>query len=174
MLWFVLRRLALLPLLVVLISIIIFGLTQALPGSVAQMILGEYQNPEALAALELKLGLKDPLYVQYGRWFGHAIRGQFGESLVMNRPIAPILRNALWRTAALAILSLVSVTLIGIDGGVQDLRGDGVDAAADPSRPRRETTVDLIGHPEEQLLHPTMLAIHVSDSKHRVEPRVWR
>src|SRR5262245_55692230 len=131
MLWYVVRRLAALPLLVLLMSLIIFGLTQALPGNVAQMILGQYQNPEALAALEAKLGLKDPLYVQYGRWFGSVIRGQLGDSLVMYRPIAPILVNAFLRTLALAVLSIICVSIIGIALGLAGAvrRGSAVDYA---------------------------------------------
>jgi peptide/nickel transport system permease protein len=131
MLWYVVRRLAALPLLVLLMSLIIFGLTQALPGNVAQMILGQYQNPEALAALEAKLGLKDPLYVQYGRWFGSVIRGQLGDSLVMDRPIAPILVDAFLRTLALAVLSIICVSIIGIGLGLAGAvkRGSAVDYA---------------------------------------------
>src|SRR5207253_5344581 len=58
----------------------IFGLTQALPGDVARMIVGQFYDPVAVDALRKDLGLNDPLYVQYGRWASHALQGDFGRS----------------------------------------------------------------------------------------------
>ena len=49
-------------------SILIFAIVHILPGNVAYAILGEYATPSAVATLEAKLGLNDPLAMQYWRW----------------------------------------------------------------------------------------------------------
>jgi peptide/nickel transport system permease protein len=49
-------------------SMLIFGITQILPGNVAYVIAGNSRRPTSCSAIELKLGLNDPVYVQYWRW----------------------------------------------------------------------------------------------------------
>ena len=99
-------------------TILIFGIVHLLPGNVAYMILGEYATAEAIATLERRLGLNDPLHVQYWRWFSGMLAGDFGESLVMERPVGPLIVEALGRSAILAAISIVLVALIGIALGV--------------------------------------------------------
>ena len=115
---YVLRRLGYMLILLFVVSILIFGITHALPGNVAKVILGQYATTETLHALELKLGLNDPLYVQYEHWIGPLFRGDLGESLLMNRPIAPVIVEHLARSAGLAVISLVTAAFLGICLGV--------------------------------------------------------
>ncbi len=118
MLFYTLRRLVLVVLLLGVMSVLLFAVTQVLPGNVARMILGQFATADAIEAVETRLGLKDPLAVQYGRWFSQIVRGDFGQSLIMERPIGPVLTEALGRSAVLAALSFVLVTSIGIFLGV--------------------------------------------------------
>ncbi len=118
MILYTLRRLALIVLLLWVMSVLLFAITQVLPGNVARMILGQFATADAIEAVETKLGLKDPLAVQYGRWFSNLIRGDFGQSLIMERPIGPLLSEALGRSAILACLSFVLVASAGILLGV--------------------------------------------------------
>ena len=115
---YVLRRLVYLVIILALLTVLIFGITQALPGNVARMILGSYNAPETLRALEEKLGLNDPLAVQYWRWVKRFARGDLGESLVMDRPIGPVVAEAFRNSLALAVLSILSVSVIGIGTGI--------------------------------------------------------
>jgi ABC-type dipeptide/oligopeptide/nickel transport system permease component len=55
------------------------------------MIMGTQSNPEALAGLRESLGLNDPLIVQYGRWIGGMLTGDWGTSLIFKKPIAELL-----------------------------------------------------------------------------------
>ncbi len=118
MILYTLRRLALIFLLLWVMSVLLFAITQVLPGNVARMILGQFATADAIEAVETRLGLKDPLVVQYGRWFSHILRGDFGQSLIMERPIGPVLAEALGRSAVLAALSFVLVASVGILLGV--------------------------------------------------------
>jgi len=115
---FVARRLLYILIALWVISLIVFSITQILPGNVAIMILGEHKEPEILRALETKLGLNDPAQVQYMRWFGGVLRGDFGSSIVMDRPVLPLLWERLQRSAGVAIVSLLLTAFIGIVLGV--------------------------------------------------------
>jgi len=99
-------------------TVLVFAIVHLLPGSVAHMILGEFATADAIAALEERLGLNDPLPVQYWRWFSGLLQGDFGMSLTMDRPVGPILFEALGRSAILAGISIVLVAIVGIALGV--------------------------------------------------------
>jgi peptide/nickel transport system permease protein len=101
-----------------LLSILVFGVTQLLPGNVAQMILGPYASPETQAALEENLGLNEPMVEQYVHWLTGFVSGDWGESLRLSQEIRPILLLRLQNSAYLAIFSLIGVTIIGIGLGV--------------------------------------------------------
>ena len=93
------RRLALFALTLLLISVVTFAITNILPGDVATMIMGTRGNPTSLAALRDKLGLNDPLIVQYGRWIGGMLTGDWGVSLRFKEPITELLAQKLTASA---------------------------------------------------------------------------
>jgi peptide/nickel transport system permease protein len=96
------------------ITLLVFLVTHLLPGNVAVMILGQYQNVEQLRALEAKLGLNDPLPVQYWRWLRGILHGDLGTSVVMDRPVAPILWERIERSAPVALGALLVTAVVGI------------------------------------------------------------
>jgi len=113
-----LKRLAYIFFILWLISIIIFSITQILPGNVAKMIMDQWATPESIQALEKKLGLNDPLYTQYLRWAKSIIGGEFGLSLTTDQPIITLISTPLQRSATLAILSFFIVAVSGIFLGI--------------------------------------------------------
>jgi peptide/nickel transport system permease protein len=124
---FVGRRLGLLALVMGIVSVLIFGVVQILPGDVAVMILGTSATPADLAALRQKLGLDRPAPLRYADWVSGAVRGEWGTSLLYQVPVRPLVLERLWRSAVLAVLALaVAVPLaIGL-GVVSALRRNGV------------------------------------------------
>ncbi len=82
------------------------------------MILGQQATPETLAALRVRLGLDQPAYLRYLQWIGGVLHGDWGESLVMNLPVGPILAQRLRNSMTLALLALLVGTPLGILGGV--------------------------------------------------------
>jgi peptide/nickel transport system permease protein len=56
-------------------SVLIFWATQVMPGDVAQMIVGQFATDEQIKAVRGRLGLNDPIHVQYLRWAGGLLRG---------------------------------------------------------------------------------------------------
>ena len=115
---YILTRLASLALILVVMSVLIFLVTQAMPGDVASMIAGQFASKEVVDAIAVKLGLDQPLIVQYGRWAGGILQGDLGRSLVLEQPIGPILMEALARSLVLAVVALAGVAVVGIALGV--------------------------------------------------------
>ena len=112
------QRLVVLAVSLGLLTVVVFGLTQALPGDVARMIVGQFYDPVAVDALRKDLGLNDPLYVQYGRWASHVLQGDFGRSLVIKRPVAPIVADAFLKSLSLGVCTVVVVGIFGTALGV--------------------------------------------------------
>src|SRR5471032_801389 len=102
----------------VIMSILVFLATHALPTNTAAMILGQYSTPETQKALEHKLGLDLPLVVQYWNWASLVLQGDLGQSLVMERPIAPMLWDAFGKSAILAVSAMAVVAIVGPALGV--------------------------------------------------------
>lgn len=107
MLNYVARRLLFVLVTLFLSSLVIFGITQLLPGDVANMVLGRFATPEALARLRAELGLDRPIHVQYLDWLWRFVRGDWGDSLAMNVEIQPLVIERLRNSAMLALVGLV-------------------------------------------------------------------
>jgi peptide/nickel transport system permease protein len=118
MIGYVARRLVFVVLVLIAVSMLVFGITALLPANVAYLILGPFAQPEQVHALELKLGLTDPVWQQYLRWAGGFLTGNLGESTLMNRPIAPLLAEAIGRSLMLTGVSFVLIALIGVGLGI--------------------------------------------------------
>ena len=85
------------------ISLIIFGGIELLPGDLAQEILGQSATPETVAAFRKELGLDQPAYTRYFSWLGGVVTGDFGVSLANQRPIAELIASRLGNTLFLAL-----------------------------------------------------------------------
>lgn len=131
MLLYTLKRLAYVAVILAVMSVLIFWATQVMPGDVAQMIVGQFATDEQIRAVRAKLRLDDPIHVQYLRWAGGLLRGDLGLSLMMDRPIGPLIAEAIQRSAVLAGISIVLVAALGIWLGVHAAvrRGKPVDHA---------------------------------------------
>ena len=115
---FLVRRLAqVIPTLFV-VSILIFGLQQLLPGDPALVLAGEERDERALAEIRAKYGLDQPLPVQYVRWLGGVLQGDLGESMRIQQPIGQLVLQKLPVTLQLGTMAFIIACLIGIPAGV--------------------------------------------------------
>ncbi len=115
---FLLRRLASLLPTLVLVSMLIFGLQQLLPGDPAKILAGEDQDPQVIAYLQAKLHLDEPLPVRYGYWVWGVVQGDLGESVRTQLPVLDLILQKLPVTLELAVLAFMVAVLIGIPAGV--------------------------------------------------------
>ena len=90
----------------VLVSMLIFGLQQLLPGDPAKILAGEEQDPTVIAYLREKLHLDEPLPVRYAYWIGGVLRGDLGESVRNQQPVLDLVLQKLPVTLELAVLAM--------------------------------------------------------------------
>jgi len=99
------------------VSVLLFVLTRAVPGSPAVIVLGVDTTPQQHAAFERDHGLDLPLYEQYGRWLGKTISGDLGKSYMTGRPLAPELARTFPITLELVVLSIALAIVVGVSLG---------------------------------------------------------
>jgi peptide/nickel transport system permease protein len=115
---FVAARIGYTLLVLVAVSMLVFAVTELLPGNVVTMILGTDATPEDVARLSRLMGLDQPPAQRYLRWASGVARGDFGESLRMQRPIGPVLADRLANSLVLAGIAFVLVALGGLALGL--------------------------------------------------------
>jgi len=113
----------LLQMLIVLIgiSILTFLLTYISPGDpVRNMYLAQGVMPDEaeVAQLREQMGLNDPFLTQYFRWLGNCLKGDFGTSFALQKPVTQLLLSRLWPTLKLALVSMVLMIVISVPLGV--------------------------------------------------------
>jgi peptide/nickel transport system permease protein len=85
------------------ISVVIFGATELLPGDLARELLGQSATEETLAALREQLGLNEPAPVRYWNWLTGVLQGDFGVSMATQKPISELVGARLGNTLFLAL-----------------------------------------------------------------------
>ena len=115
---YVLRRLGFLLVTILLTSLIVFLVTQWLPGDVCRIILGREAGENALQTCRQELGLNDSLPVQYLRWLGNFLQGDWGISFSTKSEIYPLVVERLGNSLMLAALTLVMAVPLALVLGV--------------------------------------------------------
>ena len=118
MIRFILRRLlASIPVLM-LVSLITFGLLWLVPGDPASMFLDAGATAEALDRVRREMGLDQPFLVRMGQWYGRLLQGDLGQSLLLNRSVVSAILERLPVTLSLTALAFVVSVLLGVAAGV--------------------------------------------------------
>ena len=116
--WLLKRIGQVLPTLFIL-SILIFGLQQFMPGDPALILAGEERgDPQVLAQIRAELRLDRPIYEQYLYWIGNVLTGDFGFSWRIRMPVSQLILDKLPVTAQLAAMSFIIAVLIGVPAGI--------------------------------------------------------
>lgn len=97
---------------------IVFLVVRVIPGDPAVAALGDYASKEAVDALRQRMGLNEPLPVQYVRFLGSLVRGDLGSSMITSSSIRDQVLHALPYTLELTVLAILIGTLLGIPIGV--------------------------------------------------------
>lgn len=115
---FLLHRLGIFLATLVLASVVVFALLDLLPGNAAQVMLGESATPEAVRALEQKMGLDRPAPERYARWALGFVTGELGTSASYDTPIAGLIAERLAVTVPLALLAMGLTTVVALAAGL--------------------------------------------------------
>jgi len=99
-------------------SLVVFLVTEIVPGDPAAFMMGLNADPSAVAALRAELGLDVPAVTRYLDWLGGMLRGDFGLSYTYRVPVADLVAERFWVSLPLTLYALVLSTLIAIPVGV--------------------------------------------------------
>jgi peptide/nickel transport system permease protein len=111
------RILATIPVMAV-VAIFVFALLYLSPGDPAAIIAGDTATAEDIARIHAKLGLDEPLYIQFGSWVWRLLHGDLGISIFTNLPVAQLIQQRLEPTVALTVSTLIVSVLVAIPMGV--------------------------------------------------------
>ena len=115
---FLLRRLWLSAITLVLVSVVVFAVAEVLPGDVGRTILGPFATNEQVERLNRELGLERPLVVRYAGWLGDFVRGEWGDSFLLNTPVRPLVVERAVNSVLLGAFALAFIVPVSIGLGV--------------------------------------------------------
>ena len=156
MLALIVRRLLLSVVTLSIVAVVVFAVTELLPGDWATAYFGREATPESLELLRAKLGLDLPATERFANWFGRAVRGDLGSSLAREEPVLGLIASRMEKTLLLGgVAGLVAIPLalaLGIIAGLT--RGRRVDVAI--------STISLIGMSLPEFVVGTVLIFALS------------
>jgi len=114
---YVIRRIAMVPIVLLVVVTIVFFAMRMVPGGPAYALLGSYASAEAVRQLEIELGLDRPVWEQYGSFLNDLLHGDLGTSIFNGRPVGPELARAFPYTGALCLATIVWGLLLGVPLG---------------------------------------------------------
>src|SRR5262249_43318952 len=104
------------------VTVVVFALLYLMPGDPVRLLMGSSETGEAteevLNGLRAKFGLNDPIPVQFATFVSNALQGDFGTSLLRNRPVSELIPDALPYTLRLALAAFITSIVIGVSLGV--------------------------------------------------------
>lgn len=117
MLTLIVRRLGLLLVVLVGLSLLLFAWVRALPGDPARALLGEKATPEGIATITARYGFDQPVWQQYLTYVGNIARGDFGASIQTGEPVVQTFLERFPATIELSVAALLFAVVLGIPLG---------------------------------------------------------
>jgi peptide/nickel transport system permease protein len=115
---YIIRRiLATIPVMAV-VGIFVFLLLHLTPGDPAAIIAGDYASPEDIKRIRAKLGLDEPIYIQFGTWVWQLMQGDLGISIFSDLPVSHLIAQRIEPTLALSVATIIMAILFAVPLGV--------------------------------------------------------
>ncbi len=115
---YLIRRIAATIPVMVVVGIFVFLLLHLTPGDPAAVIAGDYASPADIKRIREKLGLNEPILVQFGTWVWHLMQGDLGISIFFDLPVSYLIAQRLEPTLALSVATIIIAVLFAIPLGV--------------------------------------------------------
>ena len=100
------------------VVLIIFIMLRIVPGDPAVTMMGEHVNPAIIEKLSREMGLDQPMHIQFIKYVGNALKGDFGTSYRLNRNVTKIILDAFPNTVKLSVCAAIVAWVIGITAGI--------------------------------------------------------
>jgi peptide/nickel transport system permease protein len=118
MLGYILKRvLATIPVMAI-VAVFVFLLLRLTPGDPAAILAGDAATPDQLERIRDRLGLNDPLYVQFFTWAGQLLQGDLGTSLISNTSVSSMIGNRIGPTINIALMTIFISVALAVPMGV--------------------------------------------------------
>lgn len=118
MLAYVIRRLFSTLIVMAIVAVFVFLLLHLSPGDPVAIIAGDNATQDQIDAIRQRLGLDDPLPVQFLRWISHVVQGDLGVSIFSNEPVLKLVQQRLEPTVSLALTTLLVAVTLAVSFGV--------------------------------------------------------
>lgn len=115
---YILRRIGFLAVTIIVTSLLIFVITQLIPGDVCRVILGREVGQAQVDKCRLELGLDDPAHIRYLSWLGNYLRGDWGTSFSTKVEIMPLVMGRMRNSAMLAAMTMLMAVPLAVGLGV--------------------------------------------------------
>ena len=100
------------------VVLLIFVMLRIVPGNPVETMMGEHANPETIARMTKEMGLDQPLLTQFFQYISSAVRGDFGTSFSLGKPVSQLIGNAFVNTVILAVFAALFAWIFGIACGI--------------------------------------------------------
>lgn len=114
----VLKRIAISIPVLIGVVLLIFIMLRVVPGDPVATMMGEHVNPAMIEKISAELGLDQPLYIQFFKYVGNALRGDFGTSYRLNRNVTQIILESFPHTVKLSLLAALVAWIVGLVAGI--------------------------------------------------------
>lgn len=117
MLGYIFKRIFMTIPVMVVVALFVFLLLRLSPGDPAAVIAGDYATAEDVQKIREKLGLSEPIFVQFVTWLGSLIKGDLGTSIFSNKPVTELIAQRLEPTLMLALTTIIFSILVAVPLG---------------------------------------------------------
>ena len=117
MLGYIFKRIFMTIPVMVVVALFVFLLLRLSPGDPAAVIAGDYATAEDVQKIREKLGLSEPIFVQFDTWLGSLIQGDLGTSIFSNKPVTELIAQRLEPTLMLALTTIIFSILVAVPLG---------------------------------------------------------
>lgn len=117
MLAYIVKRILMVIPVMLLVALFVFLMLRLAPGDPAAVIAGDYATAEDIARIHAKLGLDDPVVVQFARWSGQLLTGDLGTSIFSNKPVSELIMQRIEPTLLLALVTIIFSVLVSVPLG---------------------------------------------------------
>jgi len=100
------------------VAVFVFSLLHLAPGDPAAVIAGSYAMPKDVEKIREKLGLDQPIYVQFGKWIWQVAHGDLGDSIFSEIPVTRLIAQRVEPTLSLAAASIIIAIVLAVPMGV--------------------------------------------------------
>lgn len=115
---YVARRVPMALVTLVLVALAVFTLMRLVPGDPALLMLGDTADAAQVAEQRQRMGLAEPLPVQFARWAGAVLQGDLGRSITNQQPVGPLILERFSVSAVIVLAAVVLATLLAVPAGL--------------------------------------------------------